>query len=100
MRGQAFFALNGGPHFPFSDGISLFVDCENQQEVDELWENLSAGGEKDQCGWLKDKFGVSWQIVPSALGRLLQNEDPQKAKRVMAAMMQMTKIDIQALEVA
>lgn len=100
LRGQAFFALNGGPHFTFSDGISLFVDCENQQEVDELWENLSAGGEKDQCGWLKDKFGVSWQIVPSALGRLLQNEDPQKAKRVMAAMMQMTKIDIQALEVA
>ncbi len=100
LRGQEFFALNGGPHFTFSDGISLFVDCENQQEVDELWEKLSAGGSPGQCGWLKDKFGVSWQIVPSALGRLLQHEDPQKAKRVMAAMMQMTKIDVQQLEAA
>jgi predicted 3-demethylubiquinone-9 3-methyltransferase (glyoxalase superfamily) len=100
LRGQEFFALNGGPHFTFSDGISLFVDCENQQEVDELWEKLSAGGAKGQCGWLKDKFGVSWQIVPSALGRLLQGGDPMKSKRVMDAMMQMTKIDIPTLEQA
>ncbi|MBO0937487.1 VOC family protein [Fibrella sp. HMF5335] len=100
LRGQEFFALNGGPSFTFSDGISLFVDCDNQQEVDELWERLSEGGKKGQCGWLKDKFGVSWQIVPSALGRLLQGDDPTKSKRVMEAMMQMTKIDIQTLEAA
>ncbi len=98
LNGQEFAALNGGPHFTFAEGISLFVNCETQDEVDELWETLSKGGEKGQCGWLKDKYGVSWQIVPTALGRLLQDEDPQKSQNVMQAMMQMTKIDIEALQ--
>ncbi len=100
LDSQPFFALNGGPSFSFSTGISLFVHCEAQEEVDKYWEKLSEGGEKGQCGWLKDKFGVSWQIVPSALGRLLGDKDPAKAKRAMAAMMKMTKIDIAALEQA
>ena len=100
IDGQEFIAFNGGPYFSFSDGISLFVNCETQEEVDELWEKLSYGGEKRQCGWLKDQFGVSWQIIPTALGRLLQNKDPEKSKRVMAAMMQMSKIDLHALEEA
>jgi len=97
LEGQEFIALNGGPSFAFSQGISLFVNCETQQEVDELWEKLSAGGEKGQCGWLTDKFGVSWQIIPAALGRMLQDDDPKKAQSVMQAMMQMTKIDIETL---
>lgn len=100
IEGQQFMALNGGPHFKFADGISLFVDCKTQAEVDELWEKLSEGGEKQPCGWLKDKFGVSWQIIPSVLGELLGNPDPVKAQRVMQAMLQMTKIDIQKLEAA
>ena len=100
LDGQPFYALNGGPHFSFTNGISLFVNCETQEEVDGFWEKLSEGGEKGQCGWLKDKFGVSWQIVPSSLGRLLGDKDPDKAKRAMTAMMQMTKIDIAALEEA
>ena len=100
LDGQPFYALNGGPHFSFTNGISLFVNCETQGEVDGFWEKLSEGGEKGQCGWLKDKFGVSWQIVPSSLGRLLGDKDPDKAKRAMTAMMQMTKIDIAALEEA
>ena len=97
LEGQEFVALNGGPHFTFADGLSLFVNCETQAEVDDLWEKLSAGGEKGQCGWLKDKFGVSWQIIPTALGQLLGDKDPHKAQNVMQAMLQMTKIDIAAL---
>ncbi len=100
LGGQEFMALNGGPHFTFAEGISLFVNCDTQQEVDELWEKLSLGGEKGPCGWLKDQFGVSWQIIPKALGRLLQDQDPDKSKRVMDAMLQMTKIDIKTLEQA
>jgi predicted 3-demethylubiquinone-9 3-methyltransferase (glyoxalase superfamily) len=97
LLGQDFVALNGGPQFTFSPAISFFVNCETQQEVDELWEKLSEGGEKQQCGWLKDKYGVSWQIVPSILGDLLRDKDPEKSKRVIAAMLQMEKIDIQGL---
>ena len=97
LDGQEFTALNGGPHFTFTDGFSLFVSCEAQAEVDELWEKLSAGGEKGQCGWLKDKFGVSWQIIPTALGQMLQDKDPRKSQNVMQAMLQMTKIDIETL---
>ncbi len=98
LEGQEFMALNGGPHFTFTDGISLFVNCTTQAEVDELWEKLSEGGEKGPCGWLKDKFGVSWQIIPTALGELLGDKDPEKAGRVMQAMLKMTKIDIAALK--
>jgi predicted 3-demethylubiquinone-9 3-methyltransferase (glyoxalase superfamily) len=97
LGGQEFMALNGGPEFKFTEAISLFVNCETQEEVDDLWEKLSAGGEKSQCGWLKDKFGVSWQIVPTALGQMLGDPDPQKAQNVMQAMLKMTKIDIEAL---
>ena len=97
LEGQEFMALNGGPHFTFADGFSLFVNCETQAEVDELWEKLSEGGEKGPCGWLKDKFGVSWQIIPTALGQLLGDKDLQKSQRVMQAMLQMSKIDIAAL---
>ena len=100
LEGQEFMALNGGPHFTFSDGISLFVSCERQDEVDELWEKLSAGGEKGPCGWLKDRFGVSWQIIPAALGQMLGDKDPQKSQRAMQAMLKMTKIDIAALRQA
>lgn len=100
LDGQEFVALNGGSYFTFSEGISLYVNCESQQEVDEFWEKLSEDGEKGPCGWLKDKFGVSWQIVPSALTRMLQDKDPEKSKRVMQAMMKMTKIDIKTLEQA
>ncbi|MDB5240534.1 MAG: hypothetical protein JWP57_1159 [Spirosoma sp.] len=100
LDGQEYMAMNGGPSFTFATGFSLFVNCETQDEVDNFWEKLSEGGEKGPCGWLKDKFGVSWQVVPSALGRLLQDKDPDKAKRVMAAMLKMTKLDIQALEQA
>jgi len=97
LEGQEFMALNGGPHFTFADGCSLFVNCETQAEVDALWENLSEGGEKGPCGWLKDKYGVSWQIIPTALGQMLQDKDPNKSLRVMQAMLQMTKIDIEAV---
>ena len=97
LAGQQFMALNGGPSFSFAQGMSLFVDCETQDEVDELWEKLSAGGEQGPCGWLKDKYGVSWQIIPRALGELLNDPDPEKAKRVMNAMLQMSKIDIEGL---
>jgi len=100
LEGQEFFALNGGPHFTFSPAISFFVNCQTQEEVDELWEKLSAGGEKQPCGWLKDKYGVSWQIIPSVLGELLQHKDPEKSKRAMNAMLQMTKIDIKRLKQA
>ena len=100
IDGQEFYALNGGSYFTFAQGISLFVNCETQEEVDELWEKLSAGGEKLRCGWLKDKFGVSWQIIPTTLGKLLQDKDAEKAKRVMMAMLQMDKIDIEKLKQA
>ena len=98
LDGQEFFALNGGPHFTFSPAISFFVTCETQQEVDEYWEKLSAGGEQQRCGWLKDKFGVTWQIVPSVLDKLLQDKDAGKSKRVMQAMMQMNKLDFERLQ--
>ena len=100
LDGQDFFALNGGPQFTFTPAISLFVNCETQEEVDELWEKLSAGGKKERCGWLKDKYGLSWQIIPSVLGKLMNDKDAEKAKRVMQAMMQMDKIDIKRLEQA
>jgi predicted 3-demethylubiquinone-9 3-methyltransferase (glyoxalase superfamily) len=100
LEGQEFFALNGGPQFAFTPAISFFVNCETQQEVDELWEKLSAGGEKSRCGWLKDKYGLSWQIIPSALGKMLHDKDAVKAKRVMQAMLQMDKIDIAGLKQA
>jgi predicted 3-demethylubiquinone-9 3-methyltransferase (glyoxalase superfamily) len=98
LDGQEFMALNGGPQFKFSPAISFFVNCQTQEEVDELWEKLSEGGEKNRCGWLDDKFGVSWQIIPTALGKLLSDKDPEKSKRVMQAMLQMDKIDIKRLK--
>lgn len=98
LEGQDFIALNGGPIFKFTEAISLSVDCKTQQEVDELWEKLSAGGQPGQCGWLKDKFGLSWQIVPSALVEMLQDKDAEKSKRVMQAMMRMNKLDIAGLK--
>jgi predicted 3-demethylubiquinone-9 3-methyltransferase (glyoxalase superfamily) len=100
LEGQDFIALNGGPQYTFTPAISLFVDCKTQQEVDELWERLSEGGKTDRCGWLRDKYGLSWQIVPSALRELMGDKDPEKSKRVMMAMLQMTKIDIQGLKQA
>ena len=102
LAGQEFMALNGGPvpGFKFNELISFFVNCETQAEVDELWEKLSADGEEGQCGWLKDKFGVSWQIVPTVLGELLGDKDPEKAQRVTHAMLQMKKLDIEVLKQA
>ena len=99
LEGQRFMALNGGPHFKFTEAISLFVNCETQAEVDELWNKLTAGGgAESQCGWLKDKFGLSWQIVPSALGRMFGDKDRAKAGRAMQAMLQMKKLDIAKLQ--
>jgi predicted 3-demethylubiquinone-9 3-methyltransferase (glyoxalase superfamily) len=100
LDGQDFFALNGGPHFTFTPAISFFVNCQTQEEVDDLWEKLSAGGAKNRCGWLTDKYGLSWQIIPSILGELLQSKDAGKSSRTMKAMMQMSKIDIKALQEA
>jgi predicted 3-demethylubiquinone-9 3-methyltransferase (glyoxalase superfamily) len=100
LEGQRFMALNGGPVFKFSPAISFLVNCETQEEVDGLWKRLSEGGEQDQCGWLKDKFGVSWQLVPNVLGDMLQDKDAKKSERVMAALLQMKKIDIQGLRKA
>ena len=100
LDGQDFIALNGGPMFTFSPAISFFVHCESQEEVDKLWEKLSEGGEKQRCGWLKDKYGVSWQIIPTVLGQLLQDKDREKSKRVMNAMLQMDKLDITTLKQA
>lgn len=100
LAGQEFIALNGGPSFAFSQGMSLFVNCESQEEVDRLWEALSEGGEKGPCGWLTDRFGVSWQIVPSVLGEMLNDEDPERSKRVMNAMLQMSRIEIEGLRKA
>jgi|SRR5579872_418212 len=98
LEGQEFIALNGGPLFKFTEAISLFVNCETQKEVDDLWEKLSAGGAKSRCGWLKDKYGLSWQIIPTALGKLMGDKDPAKSSRVMQAMLQMDKLDIQGLQ--
>ena len=100
LDGQEFVALNGGPHFKFSEAISFVVNCKTQEEVDEFWEKLSAGGEKSRCGWLKDKYGLSWQIVPTALVEMLLDKDAEKSKRVMEAMLQMDKIDIKTLKQA
>jgi predicted 3-demethylubiquinone-9 3-methyltransferase (glyoxalase superfamily) len=100
IEGQPFMALNGGPHFKFTEAISLFVSVDTQQEVDDLWEKLSAGGQKSRCGWLKDKFGLSWQIIPKALGELMDDKDPRKSQSVMKAMLQMDKIDIARLKEA
>ena len=98
LEGQEFTALNGGPEFKFNEAISLLVNCESQEEVDRLWDKLSEGGEKGPCGWLKDKFGVSWQITPTVLEEMLQDEDADRANRVMRAMLKMGKIEIDALE--
>ena len=100
LEGQEFFALNGGPHYKFTPAISLFVNCESQEEVDQLWAKLSAGGREDRCGWLQDKYGLSWQIIPKVLGELLGHKDPQVAQRAMQAMLKMSKIDIHALQQA
>ncbi|MED7928457.1 VOC family protein [Nonomuraea sp. LP-02] len=101
LAGQRFLALNGGPHFTFNEAVSLYVDCETQEEVDELWARLTAdGGEESQCGWLKDRWGLSWQIVPSRLPELISDPDPGRAGRAMKAMLGMRKIDIRALEEA
>ena len=100
LDGQEFIGLNGGPQFKFTEAVSFSVDCKTQKEVDELWEKLSEGGEQGPCGWLKDKYGLSWQIVPSILGKLLRDKDPAKANRVMKAMLQMKKLDIAGLQKA
>src|SRR6266853_3509997 len=98
LEGQRFLALNGGPQFTFTPAISFFINCETQQEVDDLWEKLSEGGEEGRCGWLKDKYGLSWQVIPSVLGPMLSDKDPVKAKRVLNAMLQMNKIEIAGLK--
>jgi predicted 3-demethylubiquinone-9 3-methyltransferase (glyoxalase superfamily) len=98
LEGQDFMALNGGPVYTFTPAISFFVNCETQSEVDELWDKLSAGGSEVQCGWLKDKFGISWQIIPKALMELMQDKDPAKSQRVFQAMLKMAKIDVDALK--
>ena len=100
LEGQQFIALNGGPQFQFTPAISLFVNCETQDEVDELWDKLSAGGRKDRCGWLQDKYGLSWQIIPTVLGKMLGDSNREKAGKAMTAMLQMQKLDIQALQQA
>jgi len=100
LDGQEFVALNGGPQFTFTEAISFVVNCATQQEVDEFWEKLSEGGEKSRCGWLKDKYGLSWQVVPTVLVEMLQDKDAEKSKRVMQAMLQMDKLDIKALKQA
>jgi predicted 3-demethylubiquinone-9 3-methyltransferase (glyoxalase superfamily) len=98
IGGETFLALNGGPVFQFTEAISFVVDCKTQDEVDYYWAKLSGGGRTDRCGWLKDKFGLSWQIVPAVLGKLMSDEDPAKSKRVMEAMLRMEKLDIATLE--
>ena len=100
LDGQEFMALNGGPMFKFTEAISFMVNCKTQQEVDELWQKLSQGGEEGPCGWLKARYGLSWQIVPTVLGEMLQDKDPEKSERVMKAMLQMKKLDIKSLEQA
>jgi predicted 3-demethylubiquinone-9 3-methyltransferase (glyoxalase superfamily) len=100
LEGQHFTALNGGPHFKFTEAISFVVHCETQEEVDKYWEQLSQGGQEVQCGWVKDKFGLSWQVVPTALIKMAQDENPARVERVMKAMLQMKKLDIAGLEKA
>jgi len=100
LNGQEFMVLNGGPMYNFTPAISLFVKCETQEEVDHYWTKLTAGGSEEPCGWLKDKFGLSWQIIPNALGELIGHPDREKAGRALQAMLQMTKIDIAALQAA
>jgi predicted 3-demethylubiquinone-9 3-methyltransferase (glyoxalase superfamily) len=100
LDGREFMALDGGPLFPFTEAISFHIDCDSQEEVDDFWEKLSEGGEKGRCGWLKDKYGVSWQVIPSVLGEMLQDRDAAKSQRVMHAMLQMGKIDIAQLKAA
>ncbi|MCI0418315.1 MAG: VOC family protein, partial [Acidobacteria bacterium] len=100
LEGQEFMALNGGPLFKFTEAISFMVNCKTQEEVDRLWGKLSEGGEEGPCGWLKDKFGLSWQIIPTVLGEMLQDKDPKKSERVMKALLQMKKIDIKSLKQA
>jgi len=100
LNGQEFAALNGGPTFKFTEAVSFVVNCENQEEIDTLWEKLSAGGKEVQCGWLKDKYGLSWQIVPAILPQLLSGRDPEKSNRVMQALMKMIKLDIEELKEA
>ena len=100
LDGQDFIALNGGPHFKFTEAISFSVDCKTQEEVDQFWEKLSEGGQKSRCGWLKDKFGLSWQIVPIALSEMLADKDAKKSKKVMEAMLKMGKLDIKTLKQA
>ena len=98
LDGEEFLAINGGPYFNFTPAISFMVPCDTQEEIDRLWDQLSEGGTTEQCGWLKDKYGVSWQIVPSILGDMIQDKDTEKAQRVMKVMLQMNKLDIQALK--
>lgn len=100
LEGQQFIALNGGPQYKFTPAVSLFVNCETQEEVDELWDKLSAGGRADRCGWLQDKYGLSWQIIPTVLGAMLGDSNREKANKAMNAMLQMQKLDIQALRQA
>ena len=100
LEGQEFMALNGGPQYKFTEAISFFVNCKTQEEVDDLWKKLTEGGEEGPCGWLKDKFGLSWQIIPTLLGELLSDPDPVKSQRVMEAMLQMKKIDTAKLKQA
>ncbi len=100
IDGREFSTLNGGPEFHFSEAVSFVVNCETQEEVDYYWEKLSEGGHEDQCGWLKDKFGLSWQIVPTALGELMSDGDPDASRRVMQALLKMKKLDMRALEEA
>lgn len=98
LNGQEFIAINGGPHFKFTEAISFVVNCETQKEIDEYWEKLSAGGKEVQCGWVKDKYGLSWQITPAILSQFMQDKDPEKSKRVMRAMLDMVKLDIAGLK--
>ena len=100
IEGQEFTALNGGPHYTFSPAISFFVDCETQDEVDKLWEKLSEGGQEEQCGWLRDKYGISWQIIPSGLTEMLYSDESEKSQKAMQAMLQMVKIDIEKIKLA
>jgi predicted 3-demethylubiquinone-9 3-methyltransferase (glyoxalase superfamily) len=100
LAGQEFMALNGGPHFKFTEAISLMVKCDTQEEIDELWEKLSEGGQKVECGWLKDKFGLSWQIVPTILGEMMRDSDPAKRDRVMKVIMETKKFEIAKLKAA